>query len=299
MPTVTGIEKLYVAKLLTDTLSAINYATPKYYEGVQEFDMKPKQNTEKQYAENKVRDQASSLDSVDVDLTLAALTSAQKAEILGQSIAAEGGVYAAQEDEAPYVAVLYKATIKGGYRYGVIYKGMFTLPEDSLKTQEGKPQFISPKISAAFQPTIYQITGQDEKKKSLWEWHVDTTDPNCPDDIGGTWFNSVKFPTADTAALTVTTVPLNNATGVLGTASTVFTFSKAVLAETIIDSNVFLLKAGIPVDTALTIDPTGKIVTLKPTANMATGIYTAICSKNVKSAAGVPLAATVTTNFTV
>lgn len=47
MPTVTGIEKVCWAKLLADSLSAISYDTPHYYQGVQEFDMKPKQNTEK------------------------------------------------------------------------------------------------------------------------------------------------------------------------------------------------------------------------------------------------------------
>ena len=185
MPTVTGIEKLYWAKLLADSLTAVNYQTPLYLPGVKEFDMKPKTNTEKQYAENKLWDQATALDSVDVDITLAAVENSMRALMLGQSVAAEGGIYAAQEDEAPYGAILYKATLRnGGYRYGVLYKGAFTLPDDSIKGQEGKPQFIEPKMSATFQPTVYQITGADGKKKSLWEWHVDTTDPNCPTDIG-------------------------------------------------------------------------------------------------------------------
>jgi phi13 family phage major tail protein len=292
MPTVTGIEKVYIAINLSDTIAAI-------YEGIQEFDMKPKQNTEKQYAENKLRDQATALDSVDVDVTLAELESWQRAETLGQTIAVEGGVYASQEDEAPYVALLYKATIRGGSRYGVLYKGMFTLPDDTVKGQEGKIEFQSPKISAVFQSTIHKITGQDGKKKSLWEWHIDTTDPNCPADIDETWFTSVKFPTADLIAPTITTVPLDNATGVLAGASVVLTSDKALTPDTIIDSNIFLLKAGIPVVASLNLDPTGKIVILKPSSSMTTGSYTAVCSKNVKSAAGVQLKDTVTINFTV
>jgi phi13 family phage major tail protein len=141
MPTVTGIEKLYWAKLLADSLSSINYQTPMYLPGVKEFDMKPKTNTEKQYAENKLWDQATALDSVDVDITLASVENSMRALMLGQSIAAEGGIYAAQEDEAPYGALLYKATIRGGaYRYGVLYKGAFTLPDDSIKGQGGEPE---------------------------------------------------------------------------------------------------------------------------------------------------------------
>lgn len=299
MPTVTGIEKLYVARQLSDSASAISYATPKYYEGVQEFDMKPKQNTEKQYAENKVRDQASALDSVDVSLTLASLTSAQKAEILGQSIAAEGGVYASQEDEAPYVAVLYKATIKGGNRYGVLYKGMFTLPDDTIKGQEGKPQFLSPKISATFQPTIYQITEVNGKKKSLWEWHVDTTDPNCPADIENSWFTSVKFPTVDATAPTVTVSPENSVTGVSSAANVVFTFDKAIDAETVNSKNFMLLSGAGNMSGTLSVDCTGKIVTFDPAESLVVGAYTAVCTANVKSTAGTPLSGSSITTFTV
>lgn len=236
---------------------------------------------------------------MDVDLTLAALTSSEKAEILGQSIAAEGGVYAAQEDEAPYGAILYKATIRGGFRYGVLYKGMFTLPEDSIKGQEGKPQFLSPKISATFQPTIYQITGADGKKKSLWEWHVDTTDPNCPEDIDDTWFTSVKFPTNDTTAPTVTTVPADEATGVSASANVVWTFSKAIDPLTVTKSNFMVLSGGNAVGGTLSLDTTGKIVTFHPTASLTTGTYVAVCTANVKSTTGVPLASSSITNFTV
>jgi len=299
MPTVTGIEKCYVAIQTSDSESAVNYNTPKYYEGIQEFDMKPKQNTEKQYAENKLCDQASVLDSVDVSLALKSISSAQKSEILGQSIATEGGVYGSQKDEAPYVAILYKATIRGGFRYGVLYKGMFTLPDDAFKGQEGKLVFQSPKISGVFQSTYFQIIGQNGNKKSLWEWHVDTTDPNCPVDIDSVWFTSVKFPTADTVAPAVTTVPINNETSVEADSRIVFTFSKAILVETVTSSNIFLLNAGVITDAAVTLDATNKIVTLKPAVNMSAGSYTAVCSANVKSAAGVPMAATVTTNFTV
>jgi len=183
---VTGIEKLYVALQSKDDDTGLTYAAPEYFEGVKELGIKPKQNTEKLYAENKLWDQATTLDSIDVTIALTDLTSAQRATVLGQTIAAEGGVYASDTDEAPYVALLYKATIRGGYRYGVLYKGAFTLPEDTAKGQEGKVEFQTPSIAATFQPTI---------NNGMWEYHVNTTDPNCPADIDSTWFTAVVIPT--------------------------------------------------------------------------------------------------------
>lgn len=301
MPTVTGIEKTYVAVMSPeDTASAIHYGTPKYYENIQEFDIKPKQNTEKQYAENRMIDQETELDSYDVDLTLAALTSAQKAELLGQTIADEGGVYATQEDVAPYVAILYRATIKGGKRYGILYKGKFGMPDTSYKSKEGKPQFISPKCAATFQPLNYEVTTPDGQKKHLTEWHVDTTDPNCPADIDDTWFTTaMHFPGTDVTAPTVTVVPADEATGVTATANAVWTFSKAIDPLTVTKNNFMVLTGGSAVAGALSLDVTGKTVTFDPTENLTAGEHIAVCTANVKSAAGVPLASSLITSFTV
>ncbi len=186
---IIGVEKLYVSLQTKDdnTITGLTYDTPEYFQGVQEIDIKPKQNTEKLYAENKLWDQATTLDSVDVTINLTDLTSTQRAKILGQTIANEGGVFASDTDLAPYVALLYKANLSGGgYRYGILYKGQFTLPQDTAKGQEGKVVYQSPSIGATFQPTIYN---------GMWEYHVDTTDSDCPINIDTTWFAAVTIPT--------------------------------------------------------------------------------------------------------
>lgn len=191
---IVGVEKLYVAVQTKDDIGAagLTYNTPEYFQSVQEIDIKPKLNTEKLYAENKLWDQATTLDSVDVTINLTDLTSAQRAKVLGQTLAAEGGVYASADDQAPYVALLYKANLSsGGYRYGVLYKGQFTLPQDSAKGQEGKVAYQTPSIAATFQPTI---------NNDMWEYHVDSTDANCPANIDSTWFVSVMIPTPAPAA---------------------------------------------------------------------------------------------------
>lgn len=288
---IVGVEKAYIALQTVDTAAALTYAAPAYYEGVKEIGAKPKQNTEKLYAENKLWDQATSFDSCDVALKLADMTSAQRAELLGQTIASLGGVYAKDTDVAPYVALLYKATLRSGYRYGVFYKGVFGLPDDSMKGQEGKTEFQVPVMNAMFQPTI---------KNGMWEYHVDTTDPNCPAGIADTWFTAVAIPAADAVAPTVTVVPVDAAANVAVNTTITWTFSKAIVAALAAAANFFVMKAdGAAVAGALTIDATNKIVTFTPSANLtaATG-YIAIATTSVKSASGVALAAVSVTNFT-
>lgn len=289
---VIGLEKAYYAVQTADSALALTYGAPKYLPGVKEIGLKPKQNTEKLYAENKLWDQATTFDSADVDINSTDLTSAQRAEILGQTIAAEGGVYASDTDKAPYVALLYKANLSGGgFRYGILYKGAFTLPDDTMKGQEGKVAYQTPKISAVFQPT---------QNNGMWEYHVDTTDPNCPADVDATWFTAVKIPGADTVAPTVTTVPADGAVGIAAGSSVVFTFSKAMDSSTVTDANFFLMLAdGTPVTSTLSMSADYKIVTLQPAANLAAGSHVAVCTKNVKSVAGIPLAANTIVNFTV
>ncbi|HWQ89523.1 MAG TPA: major tail protein [Desulfitobacteriaceae bacterium] len=289
---IVGVEKVYIAPVTTDTVDSLVFGTPVYYEGIKRLGIKPKQSTEKLYAEDKLWDQKTTFDSADVDIELADMTSAQRVTVLGQTTASEGGVYASSDDEAPYVAILYKAPLRVGYRYGVIYKGAFEIPDDSMDGQEGKVKFQTPKLKGTFQTL---------KKNGMWEYHVDTTDPNCPENIEDTWFDAVVVPSADTTPPTVATSPLDGATDVAISANMVWTFNEAIDSGKVTAANFFLLKAsdGNLVAGALSLDGTGKIVTLNPTNNLDAGAaYIGICTTNVTDLAGNALVAIEVTNFT-
>lgn len=299
----TGITKCYIAKNLTDTIDALVYDTPQYFENIQELDIKPKTNTDKAYGENRLIDQATLFDSADVTANWYDLYVQQRAFVLGQNISAEGGTYAATGDVAPYVALLYKSPLTGGQgnRYGVIYKGQFTLPDDTMKGLQGKPDLgQTPKLTGAFQSTNYVIKVADPNtgilvEKHIWEYHIDTTE-----DLDATWFANVYVPNIDTGAPTATSVPLDAATGVLTTADVVFTFSKKLLASTVISNNILLMKEdGTAIASTISLDSTCKIITIHPVTALAAGNYVAIITKGVISASGVPVADNIVTNFTV
>lgn len=287
-----GVERIFYAKVIKDDAAGLIFDKPKYLPGVQNITIKPKQNTEKLYGENKVWEQDTVLDSADVDLELAEMTNANLADLLGHKIDANGGIIANSSDEAPYIALLIEANkSKGEIRYMIIYKGKLGLPDDTAKGQEGKPQYQTPKLSGTFQPL--QFNGD-------WKYQIDTDDPNCPEDIDERFFNAVITSVADNVAPIVTNSPLDGDSGVVPSANIVFTFDKAIQTDVITNANIFLMKIdGSIIESELTLSDDYKVVTLNPKENMASGSYVAICTKNIKSVHGVPIETSKVINFTV
>ncbi len=287
-----NIDKLYMALITQDDLLGLVFAAPEYIPGVRQLDAKPKTNQDKLYAEGGIWEQENSLEETAIDMDLAELSNAQYAKYVGHNVAAVGGAYSTKDDRAPYIAILYQATKSNGKKaYRVYYKGKLAEPDETAKTKEGKTDYQTHKVTATFQHL---------KNNGMDLYKVDEDDANCPADIATAFFASVIIPTADTTVPTVTSVPLDAATGVAVSANVVFTFSIAIQPVTITNSNVFLMKAdGTLVAASLTVDATNKIVTLNPTVDLAVGAYIAICTKSVKSAAGIPLAANTIVNFTV
>lgn len=289
-----NIDKLYLAIVNKDEIGTGNltFGAPEYIPTIREFNAKAKQNTEKLYAEGSVLDQDTSLEDVEVDFDLADFTNAQYAKYCGHKLSTQGGVITNKDDIAPYIAILYQATKRGGKKtYRIYYKGKLTEPDDQVKQKEGKTNFQTNKLTATFQPLIN--TGD-------WKYSIDENDPEAPTDLATTFFNSVFIPSPDIAVPTVTTVPADSATGVAADANVVFTFSKPIQSSSVNNANIFLMKAdGTLVDATLSISADSTVATLNPTTNLAVGQYVGVCTKNVMSIAGIPLANNVIVNFTV
>ena len=184
---IIGVEKLYYAKLTEDDEIALEYGSPVYLPGVQEIGVVPQVTTDKQFAENKVWDQASTLGEVQVSIRRADLTNEESAILLGQTRAAEGGVFASADDEPPYIALLYKSNKSNGkMRYQVLYKGKLNLPEETAQTKTDNTVFQEPTLSGVFQAT---------KNNGLWQYKVDSDDPDCPETIETDFFAEVIIPT--------------------------------------------------------------------------------------------------------
>ena len=191
---IIGLEKLYYSKIIKDDSTGLTFDKPIYLPGVKEIKISPKQNTEKLYAENKLWEQNTSLDSIEITVNVADLTNEQSADLLGQTLASEGGCFASDDDIPPYIALLYVADKSNGKkRYGVIYKGCMSLPDDSSKSQEGKVDYQTPEMKATFQSL---------QNNGMWKYTIDEDDANCPTDISTKFFTSVIVPTKKVVSVT-------------------------------------------------------------------------------------------------
>lgn len=179
---VVGLEKLYVAKILSDG-ETTTYDTPKYLAGIKEIGVKPKVNSDEFYAENQLWLSETTLANVDVEVDITDLTNEDEAMLLGHKIATEGGIIKSADDVAPEVALLFKANKGNGKaRYVVLYKGKFSIGDEDYKGKEGKANFQSKKLKATFAPL---------HSNSMWNWKVDEEDGMTDEKF----FKSVIIPT--------------------------------------------------------------------------------------------------------
>lgn len=282
-----GIKKLVYA-IMTDE-STETYGSIKVGPPLISFKSDAKSEMGKLYADNVVVESATVLGDIGVEFEAQDVPLEVQADLLGHTLDQANGVlnYNAS-DKAPYVAIGYQRVKQNGKnRYVWLYKVKFSEVSEEGKTLEDKPQFITPKISG----TAVANKNGDWKK---------VADEDTKGSTLSTFLDSI--PTSDpydAVAPTVTTVPLDAATGVAAAANVVFTFSKAINPADVTNGNFMLMKANVPVAATLTLGTNNTVVTLDPNSNMSSGTYVAICTTDVRSASGVPLAAAKVISFTV
>lgn len=281
-----GVESLVYA-VMTDT-SAMTYDTVKAMAPLINVKISPKINTESLYADNRKVEVSSALGDIDVEIEQQDLPLEVQADVLGHSLNATTGVMTYNDDDlAPYVAIGFKIRkANGKYKYIWLLQGRFEEFSDEAATKEDKVKFQTPKLKAAFLPRI----------DGNWKYVADQDSGTVP----ATFLDAVYSPTIDLVAPTVTTVPLDAATGVAVSANVVFTFNKAIQPSCVTAANFFLMKAdGTDVPATLSIGTNNTVVTLDPVSNISAGAHVAIATVNVKSSAGVALATNCVVNFTV
>lgn len=284
---ITGLKRNVYA-IMTDndleTYGAIKEAPP-----IMNIKVSPKTNTAKLYANNRVVETATNVSDIAIEAELQALPLEVQADLLGHALdVASGSMVYNTGDKAPYVAFGYQRTKANGKNvYVWLRKVKFEEVSEETVTQGETIAFQTPKLSGT----------AIEDKNGNWKHIAD-------DDTKGTAVGDylATIPTSgapDLVAPTVSTVPLDAATGVAVGASIVFTFNKAINIADMNSSHFFLLKAGVPVACGLVASAGNTIVTMKPTVNMSVGAHMAVCTTDVRSASGVALAAVKTVNFTV
>lgn len=284
-----GVKKLVYAVMTDEDLEL--YGVVKQAKGLINMKVAPKSDTAKLAADNEYVEVVSSVGDIGVDFEITDMPLDIQADLFGHTLITETGEMDYDiNDSAPYVAIGYQRTkVNKKNRFVWLYKVKFEeIAEESKTAEPGKTSFQTPKVTGT----------AIANKNGKWKRIADEDTKGAP--IVG-FLDSVPGTTpTDLAAPTVTSVPTDAATGVLGTSNIVLTFDKAIQSTTAIAPNIFVLKAdGTAVPAAITANADKTIVTVDPTSVMASGSYILVATTGVKSAAGVPLTENYVVNFTV
>jgi phi13 family phage major tail protein len=280
----TGAEKLTVAKILTDVAGgATTYDTPyEFTKKLMMIGVKEDKASEKQFADDQTVDIYSEDGDITVDIDVTDLTEDEKAMLLGQTMAA-GVRTPSPNDVRPYFCVMWKGKKRNkAYKFNKVLKVQFSEPDESYETQKG-----------ASKPQTDKFTGTGIQRLSdgIRKRIADENSTTWVPATGTDWFTTGDI-TPDVTPPTVTSVPVDGASGVALAATIVWTFSKAIQAALMTGANFFVTTAaGVAKAGALSINTLNTIVTFTPTTPLVTGTtYIAVVTTNVKDLSGNALA---------
>lgn len=202
MATRIGCDNLVYALMTTEDTAT---SAPVYGEvvpapGVMSVNINPNASQDTLFADDGPMDSATTLGKIDVEIKKNELTTKNKADLLGHTIDANGGLVYGDSDVPPFVAMGFRSLkSNGNYRYVWLYKGKFVDPEDNNETKGDSINFQADTIKGQFVKLQYPQT-VGTKKIRMWKYELDGDNESAKKEIMNTWFNEVMMPAAGAGA---------------------------------------------------------------------------------------------------
>lgn len=205
MATRIGIDGLaYALMTAEDTAStAPAYAAVVRAPGVMSLNISPNGSLETLFADDGPIETASTLGKIEVEIKKNALTTADRAALLGHLIDANGGLVHGDSDVPPWVAIGFR-TLKsnGTYRYTWLYKGKFTEPDDSNETKGDGINFQADTIKGQFCKLTYAVTPvTGGRSVRPWKYDLDEEHTTANEFTVAKWFTAPVLPKATADAV--------------------------------------------------------------------------------------------------
>lgn len=180
-----GLKDLYYAPI-TMANGVETYGTPKKMAEAMKASLAVKTAEAKLFADDALSESVKEFVSGDLTLGIKELAPTVVAELLGQTVD-ENDVVWAGDDEAPYVAIGFRAKKTGGkYKYVWLQRVQFAAPDESYETKGESINFQTPEIKG----TIYKAVGTGKWKADYVGTPTDT--------VAAGWFSAVKTYTEPT-----------------------------------------------------------------------------------------------------
>lgn len=196
MATRIGCDNLVYAPMSTEDTPEVapSYGTVVKLPGVMSLNINPNGSMETLFADDGPMEAAATLGKVEVEIQKNALSTDEKAGLLGHTVDAKGGLAYGDSDTPPWVAIGFR-TLKsnGKYRYVWLYKGKFSEPEDNNETKGDSINFQTDTIKGSFVRLNYVQTVNAVSKR-LWKYEMDEENPKADSATIKSWFNAPVMP---------------------------------------------------------------------------------------------------------
>lgn len=202
MATRIGCDNLVYALMTTEDTAE---SAPVYGEvipapGVMHVNINPNASQETLFADDGPMETATTLGKIDVEIQKNELTPQNKADLLGHTLDANGGLIYGDSDVPPFVAIGFRSLKSNGkYRYVWLYKGKFTDPEDNNETKGDSINFQADVIKGQFVKLTYPVK-VGEKNIRMWKYELDGDSKDAKESAMTGWFQTVTMPAATTPA---------------------------------------------------------------------------------------------------
>lgn len=261
-----GVDNLHTALIIEDT--ELNYIAekPEYFAPSAEIANEPEIEVSPTYYDNVPANNYISEGATKVTMTISGVPAKKAAKYLGKHYdEATGRVLDTGDPNPPDVALSFRYNRgKKGYRYYQYLKGKFSGGTEEAKTKTNTVDIKTYQMtfSAVVTTKKWLVDGEMKPLKRIYADTVD--DAFNP----ANWFNQVQTPdtaTSPDVLSLVSSVPETKDTEVALNSSIVLTFNNVILNQGI----TLFTDTFTPVNTTLTKSADGKIITIKPDANLS------------------------------
>jgi phi13 family phage major tail protein len=177
-----GLKDLYYAKLTSDDSAGTVYDPPQKLAPAIGATITPATSSGTLYADDGPAETNSSLGPTEVSLNTSDLPLDVQADLLGNTLNANGELVKSSEDKAPYVAIMFRSLRSDdAYQYEKLLKGRFREPESTNNTKGESVEYSTPTIVSTFVRRDYDK-----------QWRRSAVEGQNGFTGGSTWFDSVE-----------------------------------------------------------------------------------------------------------
>lgn len=184
-----GLKDIYFAPILEDGENGTTYDDPIKIGRAIQANVQPQTNTADLRADDAVAETAESRGPIVVSVGVDDLDKEAQATLFGMGINKDGVLVDNINDRAPYGALMFRSEKANGYyRYVVLYKGKFTLPEEDYETKQETPAFQTPTVEGRF---------ISRRSDGAYRSIVDEDDDDVDESIIDRWFEAPYEPSGN------------------------------------------------------------------------------------------------------